>query len=256
MEGVVSRWRVAAIQAGAIVALFAAWDYIGEHKIVSPVLLPSLRNVALRLSRIVETGAIWPHFWTTLLELLAGFALAALAGLMTGYCIGRSRLGVIVFEPLLAGLFAVPLIVFLPLFILYFGIGSSSKIAFGATYAFFPIALNTLSGVRNVEQRYVSVARSMGADRAQMFWRVLLPAALPVIVTGLRVGCIICFLSIIGSEMIASLMGLGNRIATLGEGMHTAEMFAYILFVALISLALNFGLSALERRFSRVPEAA
>jgi ABC-type nitrate/sulfonate/bicarbonate transport system permease component len=251
-----SKWRVAAIQLGAIVALLAVWDYVGEHKIISPILLPTLRNVVFRLSRIVETGAVWPHFFVTFLELLAGFAIAALAGLLTGYLIGRSRTGVIVFEPLLAGLFAVPLIVFLPLFILYFGIGSASKIAFGATYAFFPIALNATAGMRSVEQRFIAVARSMGASQSQMFWRVLLPAALPVVVTGLRVGCIICFLAIIGSEMIASLMGLGNRIATLGEGMNTAEMFAYILFVVLISLALNVGLTLLERRFKRNPEAA
>jgi ABC-type nitrate/sulfonate/bicarbonate transport system permease component len=256
MYSSISKWQVGAIQVGVLIALLAAWDYVGENKFVNPVLLPSLRNVFSRLVRVIESGVIWTHFTVTLLELLAGFAIAALAGLVTGYFIGRSRTGVIVFEPLLAGLFAIPLVVFLPLFILYFGIGSASKVAFGAAYAFFPIALNTLSGVRNVEQRYVAVARSMGANPSQMFWRVLLPAALPVIVTGLRVGCIICFLSIIGSEMIASLMGLGNRIVTLGEGMHTAEMFAYIVFVVAISMALNLGLTALERRFQRSPEAA
>ncbi len=256
MNGAPSKWSVAAIQAGAILALLAAWDYVGEHKIVSPVLLPALRSVFPRLVRVIETGAIWGHFTVTFLELLAGFSIASLGGLLTGYFIGRSRAASLVFEPLLAGLFAIPLVVFLPMFILYFGIGPASKVAFGAASAFFPIALNTLAGVRDVESRYISVARSMGATGSQMFRRVLLPAALPLIVTGLRVGCVICFLSIIASEMIAGLMGLGNRIATLGEGMNTAEMFAWIVFVVLIAMSLNLGLTSLERRFQRVPEAA
>ena len=250
-----SKWQVAAIQIAALAALFAAWDYVGENRLVSPVLLPSLRNVMLRLQRVIASGAIWGHLTVTVLELLAGFAIAAISGLLTGYFIGRSRAGTVVFEPLLAGRFAIPLVVFLPLFILYFGIGPASKVAFGAAYAFFPIALNTLAGVRNVDGRYISVARSMGANRSQMFRRVLLPGALPVIVTGLRVGCIVCFLSIIGSEMIAGLMGLGNRIATLGEGMNTAEMFAYIVFVVLIAMALNLGLTTVENRFRRAQEA-
>ena len=128
-----------------------------------------------------------------------------------------------VFEPLLASVFAVPLVVFLPLFILFFGIGVESKIAFGAAYAFFPIALNTIGGISQVDPRFVTVARSMGASERQLFRRVLLPAALPVIATGLRIGCTIGFLSILGSEMIAGLRGLGSRIVTLAEGMNTGR---------------------------------
>ena len=161
----------------------------------------------------------------------------------------------LVFEPLLAGLFAIPLIVFLPLFILFFGIGMESKIAFGASYAFFPIALNTIGGISQVDPRFVTVARSMGANDAQLFRRVLLPAALPVIVTGLRMGCIIAFLSILGSEMIAGLRGLGSRVAALAEGMNTAEMFAYIVFVILLAALLNTMLTKMQRRFSEAGQA-
>ena len=159
-------------------------------------------------------------------------------------------------EPLIAGLFAIPLVVFLPLFILFFGIGVESKIAFGATYAFFPIVLNTIGGISQVDPRFVTVARSMGATERQMFRRVLLPAALPVIVTGLRIGCIIGFLSILGSEMIAGLRGLGSRIVWLAEGMNTAEMFAYIVFVIIMAAILNMSLTRLQKRFSEAGGAA
>jgi ABC-type nitrate/sulfonate/bicarbonate transport system permease component len=175
--------------------------------------------------------------------------------LTVGYFVGRSRYAVLVFEPLLAGLFAIPIVVFLPVFILFFGIGMESKIAFGATYSFFPIALNTIGGISQVDPRFITVARSMGANDAQLFRRVLLPAALPVIVTGLRMGCIIAFLSILGSEMIAGLRGLGSRVASLAEGMNTAEMFAYILFVIVLAVLLNTALTRMQRRFGDARQA-
>jgi ABC-type nitrate/sulfonate/bicarbonate transport system permease component len=176
-------------------------------------------------------------------------AIASLFGLSIGYLVGRSRYAVLVFEPLIAGIFAVPIIVFLPLFMLFFGIDIESKIAFGATYAFFPIVLNTIGGISQVDPRFIIVSHSMGANEQQLFRRVLLPAALPVIVTGLRIGATIGFLAILGSEMIAGLRGLGSRVANLAEGMNTAEMFAYIVFVIILAGILNLTLSMMQRRF-------
>ena len=155
-----------------------------------------------------------------------------------------------------AGIFAVPLVVFLPLFILFFGIGMESKIAFGASYAFFPIVLNTIGGISQVDPRFVTVAKSMGATERQMFRRVLLPAAMPLIVTGLRIGCTIAFLSILGAETISGLRGLGSRISRLAEGMNTPEMFAYILFVILMALILNITLTMMQKRFSAPEQRA
>jgi ABC-type nitrate/sulfonate/bicarbonate transport system permease component len=236
--------------------LLVVWDYVGQNRVVNPILLPPLRRVLDKFVQIVQTGAVYTHLAVTVLELLAGFAIAASAGLLIGYVIGRSRHRTVVFEPLLAGVFAIPIIIFLPIFLLFFGIGVESKIAFGATYAFFPIVLNTIGGISQVDDRYVRVARAMGASDRQMFRRVLLPAALPVIITGLRIGCIIGFLAIVGGEMIAGLQGLGSQIVRLGEGMNTAEMFAYIIFVIFVAAVLNFGLSGLQRWFSPAGEPA
>ncbi|HEY4775256.1 MAG TPA: ABC transporter permease [Xanthobacteraceae bacterium] len=244
-----SDWRSRTIQILFVAALVALWDYAGQHGLISPVLLPRLRAVIVKFVQIVQTDTLYINLAVTVFELLVAFAISASAGLALGYLVGRSRYGVLVFEPLLAGMFAVPIIVFLPLFILFFGIGMESKIAFGATYSFFPIVLNTIGGIAQVDPRFVTVARSMGASDRQMFRRVLLPAALPVIVTGLRIGCIVCFLSILGSEMIAGISGLGSRIVTLGEGMNTAEMFAYIAFVIVMAMILNISLTRMQRRF-------
>ena len=152
-----------------------------------------------------------------------------------------------------AGLYAIPAILLFPLYVLFFGIGPASKIAMGATIAFFPVVLNTIAGLSCVERLYVTAARSMGASPRQMFWSVMLPAAFPVFLTGLRMGLILAFLSILGSETIASFSGLGHRIVELGENMDTSKMFAYIVFVIAIALVLNAGVSFAESRGGRRP---
>ena len=165
--------------------------------------------------------------------------------------ISRSQYLIRVFEPLLAGIYSVPIILFLPLYVLFFGLGPGSKIAIGTTISFFPIVLNTIAGFGYVDKIFITAARSMGASDVQMFRYVLLPAAFPVILTGLRIGFTVALLSILGSETIASLAGLGHKIVHLAEAMETARMFAYIAFAVAIAAMLNTAVSALERRAKR-----
>ena len=172
---------------------------------------------------------------------------------MIGYAVSRSGYSVKVFDPLFAGLYAIPAILLFPLYVLFFGIGPPSKIAMGATFAFFPIVLNTIAGLTYVKRVYVVAAQSMGASAPQMFWSVMLPAAFPVLLTGLRMGLILAFLSILGSETIASFSGLGHRIVELGENLDTSKMFAYIVFVIAIALVLNAAVSFAESRGRRHP---
>ena len=165
-----------------------------------------------------------------------------------GYLIARSPYMIKVFEPLFAGIYSIPIILFLPLYVLFFGLGPASKIALGATIGFFPIVLNTIAGFGYVDRTLVTAARAMGAKDVQMFRYVLLPAALPVMLAGLRMGFTVALLSVIGSETIASLAGLGHRIVDLAENMDMARMFAYIVFVVAIAALLNTLVSILEWR--------
>lgn len=250
MNRVRGGWQARIIQVLFVAAILLIWYHVSTSGLVGVVFLPPLPRVVDKFLQIIQTSTLYYHLAVTAFELAVAFSIACLLGLSIGYLVGRTPAAAIVFEPLLAGLFAIPLVVFLPLFILFFGIDVQSKIAFGATYAFFPIVLNTIGGISQIDPRLIVVARSMGANEWQLFRRVLLPAALPVIATGLRIGCIIGFLSILGSEMIASLRGLGSRVVTLAEGMNTVEMFAYILFVILMAALLNVSLTRLQTRFS------
>ena len=243
-------WKARGIQVGFVLLFLLTWHVVGEMRLVNPLLLPTPRSILLKFMGLLQTTALYEHLMVTAFEFVAGFAIAAVGGLGVGYLVGRSRFGTQIFEPLLASVFAVPIVIFLPIFLLFFGIGPSSKIAFGATYAFFPIALNTIGAISSIDPRFLRVARAMGADESQMVRRVMLPAALPMIVTGLRIGCIIGFLSIIGSEMIAGIKGLGSQIVRLGEGMNTPDMFAYIIFVIFLAITLNVSLTLLQKKFS------
>jgi ABC-type nitrate/sulfonate/bicarbonate transport system permease component len=246
-----ARFASRAVQVTFLIALLVLWYLATTRWRVSPLLLPNPVVVLRDFWSILTTGEFIGDLRVTLTELVSAFGIAASSGLLVGYLISRSQYRIQVFEPLFAGIYSVPIILFLPLYVLLFGLGPASKIALGVTISFFPIALNTIAGFGYVERTLVTAARSMGASDLQLFRYVLLPAALPIILTGMRMGFTVALLSIIGSETIASLAGLGHRIVYLAEGMEMAPMFAYIAFVVAIAAILNTLVSALEARGRR-----
>jgi ABC-type nitrate/sulfonate/bicarbonate transport system permease component len=245
------KWASRCVQVGFLLGLVLLWFFATAKWGVSHLLLPNPVKVWQELKDVIATGEFWPDLKITLSELAIAFALSSTSGITLGYLISRSPYLIRVFEPLLAGAYSVPIILFLPLYVLFFGLGPGSKIAIGTTISFFPIILNTVAGFGYVDRIYITAARSMGASDWQMFRHVLLPAALPVILTGLRIGFTVALLSILGSETIAALGGLGHRIVHLAEAMETARMFAYIAFAVAIAATLNTITSSLERRARR-----
>jgi ABC-type nitrate/sulfonate/bicarbonate transport system permease component len=239
------------VQVGFLLSLLVLW-YLGTtYWGVSHLLLPNPIKVWHELKEVLGTGEFWPDLRVTLTELATAFCISSTSGVTLGYFISRSPYAIRVFEPLLAGIYSVPIILFLPLYVLFFGLGPGSKIALGTTISFFPIILNTIAGFGYVDKIFITAARSMGASDFQMFRYILLPAAFPVILTGLRIGFTVALLSILGSETIASLAGLGHKIVHLAEAMETARMFAYIAFAVVIAATLNMITTSLERRAKR-----
>jgi len=239
------------VQLGFIGVIGLVWHAAVASGKISPLLLPPPARVWSEFLSIVRTGEFWPDLKVTLYELAVAFLLAAIGGSAIGYVVSRWRYAIQVFDPLFAGLYAIPTILLIPLYILLFGLGPGSKIAMGTTIAFFPVVLNTIAGFSHVSEVYVTSARSMGASARQMFWEVMVPAAFPIVLTGLRMGLILAFLAILGTETIASISGLGHRIVDLAENMDTARMLAYVIFVILISLVLNTAVSWVEARGAR-----
>jgi len=239
------------VQIGFLAGLFALWYLATNRWGVNRLLLPNPVAVWQQLLDVLRSGEYLPDLRVTLTELAVAFFLAVTSGTIVGFFVSRTRYIVRVFDPLFAGIYSIPIILFLPLYVLFFGLGPPSKIALGATISFFPIALNTIAGFGYIDKIFTISARSMGASNYQLFRFVLLPAAFPVILTGLRMGFTVALLAILGSETIASLAGLGHRIVHLAESMDMARMFAYITFVVAIAALLNAAVSSLEARGRR-----
>ena len=203
----------------------------------------------------MQTDQFWSAVRITLTTIIQAYGIAILLGTLAGYLITRSRFMTRLLEPFVSGLFAIPITLFFPLFILLFGIGTPSKVAYGAAYGFFPIALNTIAALSGVEKRFLNAAKSMGFSSFGTFRHVLFPAAFPVMLTGLRIGFFICFASVLGGETISSVSGVGRNIALAAELMEPARMYAWIVFVIAIALALNTLVSTIENRMRGIAEA-
>ncbi len=230
----------------AIVA--GAWYLATETGSVSRLFLPPPREVYAALTKLVQTNSFWAAVLVTLTTIAKAYAIALVTGVLAGYLVTRSKLAVRVIEPVISGLFTIPITLFFPMFILFFGIGTGSKVAYGATYAFFPIALNTIAAFATMEERYLRAARSMGGNSWQVFRYVLMPGALPVLITGMRIGFFICFASVLGGETISSVAGVGRNIALTAELMEPARMYSWILFVIVTSVSLNMIVYNIENR--------
>jgi ABC-type nitrate/sulfonate/bicarbonate transport system permease component len=240
-----------AVQIGFLLALLALWYAATNFWGVNHLLLPNPVAVFHQLVDVLKSGEFLPDLRVTATEFVAAFLLAMASGTLVGFFVSRSPYWIRVFEPLFAGINSIPIILLLPLYVLFFGLGPASKIAIGTTISFFPIVLSTVAGFGNVDRTLVTAARSMGASDYQLFRYVLVPAALPVILSGLRIGFTLALLSILGSETIASLAGLGHHIVQLAENMEMAQMFAYVVFVLAITALLNVLVSHLEARGRR-----
>jgi ABC-type nitrate/sulfonate/bicarbonate transport system permease component len=242
---------IRSIQFGLVAILFGTWWFVTHSRQGLLLLLPPPARVWNQMQFLWTSGRLWSAAAITFETIGKAFAISASAGIIVGFLVARSKTLVRIFEPMLAGLFAVPLTLFFPLFVVFFGIGPESKVAYGATYSFFPIALNTIAAFSSVDELYLRAVRSMGAGSFAQFRYVYLPAALPVTLTGLRIGFFICIASVLGGETLAAAAGIGKSIALAAELMETARLYAWIAFVVIASVMLNLLALAAETRSER-----
>jgi NitT/TauT family transport system permease protein len=193
----------------------------------------------------------------SLTRVTMGFVLGAGLALPLGLVMGASRSLHDLFDPMLQVLRPIPPIAYIPLAILWFGLGNPPAVFLIALGAFFPVLMNTIAGVRSVDRLYVRAARNLGAGPAIIFLRVMLPSAMPFVLAGMRIGIGTAFIVVIVSEMIAVNDGLGFRILEAREFMWSDKIIAGMLMIGLLGLGLDFGMSALNRhllRWHRGPE--
>jgi ABC-type nitrate/sulfonate/bicarbonate transport system permease component len=240
VERVNARLRGAARTAFPFIVVGAAWEAVAHAGMFPPRLFPPLETVGATLARLAANGILLHHAAETVLRLAAGFALAAVIGVALGIVMGRSRRAEDIALPLVSIGAPIPGLAYAPLFLLWFGTGNLTTVLLVAFVSAFPIVFNTWTGVKAVKNVWVRSAQAMGADQARLFRLVILPGALPYILTGLRLGLAQAWRILVGVEMLAAVpWGLGWLIFGAREFLATDVMLAGIVVIAVIGLALE-----------------
>jgi NitT/TauT family transport system permease protein len=232
---------------GALAGLLVLWELLTRTGWVPALFLPSPLGVLAAGLEMVRSGELVTHVTTSLGRILLGFGLGALGGVVVGLAVGVSGLAEAVGTPLIAATFPIPKIALLPLLILWLGIGEASKVAVITLGVFFPMAINTYTGVRHADPLLLRAAVSFGAGRFSLIRKVMLPAALPMIFAGLKLGAGTSLLLLVAAEMIAASSGIGFLVLNAQNLMETTKLMVGIVLLSLLGVCSHWLLTRLER---------
>ena len=234
----------------SLVVAAAAWEAFARSGLFPAAVAPPVHVIVLAVARMVGDGSLFVHVGTTLGRIAAGLVLAAVVGVPLGLVMGRIRRIERLILPLVSVLSPIPSLAWVPIFIVWFGLGNAATVALVIYAAIFPLVLNTWTGVRSVNGLWLRAAEAMGADRRALFVKVMLPAALPFVVAGARQAFARAWIAVVGGEMIAATTrGLGFVIFDAKEFLNTDMMMAALLVIGFCGLAFERWLfQAIERR--------
>lgn len=238
-----------------LAVLLAIWWGVTALQLISPLFLPPPQQVLQKL--IVIAGpqgfmdaTLWQHLAASLTRIAVALVAATILGVPVGIAMGLSPTIRGILDPLIELYRPVPPLAWLPLVIIWFGIGETPKILLIYLAIFAPVVMSTLAGVKSAQQVRIRAAQSLGASRAQVLWLVILPGALPEILTGLRIGLGVGWSTLVAAELIAATRGLGFMVQSAGEFLATDVVLAGIAVIAIIAFLLELGLRALQRRLT------
>ncbi|MEF8210877.1 taurine ABC transporter permease TauC [Escherichia coli] len=252
------RWplsRQVTLSIGTLAVLLTVWWTVATLQLISPLFLPPPQQVLEKLLTIAGPqgfmdATLWQHLAASLTRIMLALFAAVLFGIPVGIAMGLSPTVRGILDPIIELYRPVPPLAYLPLMVIWFGIGETSKILLIYLAIFAPVAMSALAGVKSVQQVRIRAAQSLGASRAQVLWFVILPGALPEILTGLRIGLGVGWSTLVAAELIAATRGLGFMVQSAGEFLTTDVVLAGIAVIAIIAFLLELGLRALQRRLT------
>jgi ABC-type nitrate/sulfonate/bicarbonate transport system permease component len=221
------------------VLLLLIWQFIAVNGIVPNWFLPIPTEVLKTLVGMVASGEVAHHTLISLGRATFGYLLAAFVGIGLGLLIAWSTIIEDFFDPLIELIRPLSTFALIPIFFLWFGIGNTSKVLIIFKSCFFPIVLNTIAGIKGVDSKLIMAARSLGADGIQLWTRVLLPSAMPMIITGLRISTAIAMMALVGVEMLSSDSGLGFLVIDAQRTFDTERVFAGIGVLSILGFSLD-----------------
>ena len=247
-------WRrsgfTAVLRFSGITLFFVAWEAASRAGWLDPLFASSPSLIIEKLVAMVADGSIWPHVLASATIAAWGFGLSVVVGVPLGLAMGRSKTIRAVLEPFTTALNASPQVAFLPLLIIWLGIGLASKVALVFLGSFIIMVVNTETGVAQVDRRLVETARSFMANERQILLKIVLPAALPYIIAGMRLGIGRALVMVVVAEIYAATKGLGYLIFQAGGLYDTAQVFVGVVILAAAGVLLNSFLRWLEKKLA------
>lgn len=234
------------VRRAILVALIVLWEAIPATKLIPELFLPSLSSTLKVL--IADWRIYGDALLVTLYEVVSAMVIACGGGIAAGALVGGlARLRNLLL-PVFSSLYAVPIVILYPIFTAWFGVGSQSKIAFAGIYAFFPVMLSTAAGIRTIDPQFLLAARSMGASVTQLITRVIIPASIPTVFAGLRLGGALAIIGVVVSEMLTAAAGIGYLVTLNRTILESPRVFAAILMILVLAVAYDMLSRAIERR--------
>ncbi len=250
--GAPGRGSSTAVSVASALGLLALWWLVTEFGLVKPLFLPSPAAVVRRLAKVLQEGfggaSLWQHTTASLFRVFSAFALACLTAIPAGIAMGVNRHFRGVLDPPIEFYRPIPPLAYLPLTIIWFGIGELQKVILIYLAIFAPMALSARAGVRSATIEQIHAAFSLGASRAQVVRHVVLPAALPEILTGMRIGIGFGWTTLVAAEMVAASAGLGFMVLSAAEFLVTEVVVLGILVIGGIAYVFDLAMRLLERR--------
>jgi NitT/TauT family transport system permease protein len=229
----------------SIVTVVGGWEFFGRQ--VDPLFMSYPSAIAVAGARLIASGELLIAMSSSIYSLIVAFLIASFIGIGLGLLVGRYKTVDAATDWLINALYSTPLVAVIPLVILWFGLGNTAKIFIVTILAFFPILINTISGVRNVPSSLIDVGNAFAAREHQIFMKVILPSALPFMMTGLRLGVGRAIIGMVVAEFFTAITGLGALIVKYGNQYDTASMFVPIFVLMLLGITLSIAVRALER---------
>jgi NitT/TauT family transport system permease protein len=238
-----------AIRTASVAVFFVIWEYYGRR--MDPIFMAPPSAIFEAAMQLIQSGALKKAMVQTLWPFSVGMALTVVVGIALGIVMAQWRTLEYVLDPFINALYAIPLIALIPLIILWAGLEFVGKVSILVSVAIFPITVNTFSGIRDVRGAMLEIGRAYGATEWQIFWKIVLPAAIPFIMAGIRLAVGLAIIGIIVAEFFTAISGLGGMIVEYANVFATAKLFVPIIVIALIGVVLTEFVMWLERRMSR-----
>lgn len=232
----------------SMVTVLVGWELMARD--ISSLFMPSPSEIVKAAGALIASGELFMALESSLQTLLFGFILATVVGVSLGLFIGRYRIVDAATDWLVNALYATPLISIMPLVILWFGLGDAAKLFIVTLLAVFPIIINTSAGVRNVPQALLDVGTAFAASERQAFMKIILPAAVPYMMTGLRLGVGRAIIGMVVAEFFTAITGLGAVIVKYGNNYDTPSMFVPVLVLMVLGVLLTSMVRRLEEKFA------